>query len=346
MTDTTVAQLGERALIARLRSRLPPAPSSVVVGIGDDAAVVEPPRGALDVITADASVEGVHFDRRFCRPADIGHRALAVNLSDLAAMGAEPGLALLSLGLPDSLTVTDFDEFVEAFASLATTHGAAVVGGNLTRSPGPWFIDVTVLGSVRRRRALTRSGARPGDELFVTGQLGAARAGLALLQGARVPGVVEAEGTGSLLNADALADAMRRYRRPDARVRAGVLVGRTRSASACMDLSDGLADGVTQMAEASGVGAVVELGAIPCHPAVATLWPHDAPRQALLGGDDYELLFAVPRRRRRAFLAALAGGRRVPVSRVGTVTARGEDVVMQAPDGRQDALPRGYEHFA
>ena len=340
MTDTTVAELGERALIARLRSRLPPSPPSVVVGIGDDAAVVEPPRGALDVITTDAIVEGVHFERRFCRPADIGHRALAVNLSDLASMGAQPGLALLSLGLPDSLTVADFDEFVEAFAALAAEFRVAVVGGNLTRSPGPWFVDVTALGSVGRRRVLTRSGARPGDELYVTGQLGGARAGLARLMGAAAGEVVAGDPD------DAMGDAVRRYRRPDARVRAGVLVGRTRAASACMDLSDGLADAVTQMAEASGVGALVELDALPCHPAVAAVWPEDATRQALLGGDDYELLFAVPRRRRRAFFAALAGGRRVAVSRVGTITPRTDGVVMRAPDGRQDALPRGYEHFA
>jgi thiamine-monophosphate kinase len=339
MTATTVAQLGERALIARLQSRLPCTGGSIVVGIGDDAAVVEPPRGGLDVITTDASVEGVHFERRFCRPGDIGHRALAVNLSDLAAMGAQPRHALLSLGVPDGLTIAEFDEFAEAFGSLAAAHGMVVVGGNLTRSPGPWFIDVTAVGSVKRRRVLTRSGARPGDDLYVTGQLGAARAGLAYLKAAparALPGVEHG----------VLGDAVVRYRRPQARVRAGLLVGRTRAASACMDLSDGLADAVTQMAEASGVGAIVELGTLPCHPAVADVWPEDAPRQALLGGDDYELLFAVPRRRRRAFFAALAGAQRLAVSRVGTIRPRGDGVAMRAADGRQDALPRGYEHFA
>ncbi len=177
----TVADLTERELVARIQRHLPPAPAWLLVGIGDDAAVVEPARNRLEVLSVDALVEGVHFDRRFTPPDAIGHRALAVNLSDLAAMGAEPRLALLSLVLPAELTCGDFDGMIGGLAKLATHYRMHVVGGNLTRSPGPLIIDVTVLGTVKRRQALRRSGARPGDVLYVSGSIGAAAAGLQML---------------------------------------------------------------------------------------------------------------------------------------------------------------------
>ena len=178
----TVADRTERELIARIKERLPPAPNWLLIGIGDDAAVVEPERTRVEVLTVDALVEGVHFDRAFV-PADaIGHRALAVNLSDLAAMGAAPRLALLSLALPPSLPLAEFDAMVGGLAALAARHRLHVAGGNLTRSPGPMMIDVTVIGTVKRRQALTRGGARPGDELYVSGTIGAAAAGLRMLR--------------------------------------------------------------------------------------------------------------------------------------------------------------------
>ena len=149
-----------------------------LVGIGDDAAVVEPERNRVEVLTVDAIVEGVHFDRAFVPPDAIGHRALAVNLSDLAAMGAAPRLALLSMALPATLPLADFDGVVAGLAALAAAHRLHLAGGNLTRSPGPLIIDVTLVGTVKRRQALTRGGARPGDDLYVSGTIGAAAAGL------------------------------------------------------------------------------------------------------------------------------------------------------------------------
>ena len=218
----TVSDLGEHALIERITARLS-LPPWVIVGPGDDAAVIEPVRGALDVLTTDAQVEGIHFDRRFV-PADaIGHRALAVNLSDLAAMGAEPRAALLSLMLPATLPVSDVDGMLDGLLALAAGHRVAVIGGNITRSPGPLIVDVTAIGFVARRRALTRGGARPGDEVYVTGSLGEGVVGLRSLQE----------------NAGVCAE---RYLRPQPRVRAGLMLARNRAASACMDLSDGLAD--------------------------------------------------------------------------------------------------------
>src|SRR5947209_3162205 len=178
----TVADLTEAELIARVRAQLPPAPPWMIVGIGDDAAVVEPARNRVDVLSVDALIEGVHFDRAFTPPTAIGHRALAANLSDLAAMGAEPRLALLSLALPQALAVADFDAMIAGLAALAARHRLHLAGGNLTRSPGPLVVDVTVMGTVKPRRALLRAGARPGDELYVSGTIGAAAAGLQMLK--------------------------------------------------------------------------------------------------------------------------------------------------------------------
>src|SRR4051812_8491918 len=178
----TVASLTERQLVARIRQHLRPPPEWMLVGIGDDAAVVEPERNRVEVLTVDAIVEGIHFDRAFV-PADaIGHRALAVNLSDLAAMGTAPRRALLWMALPANLPLDDFEAIIAGFAALAAQHRLHVAGGNLTRSPGPLLIDVTVMGTVKRRQSLTRAGARPGDDLYVSGAVGSARAGLALMR--------------------------------------------------------------------------------------------------------------------------------------------------------------------
>src|SRR4051812_44442779 len=184
---TTVSDVAERELVARIQQRLPPAPPWLLVGIGDDAAIVEPERNRAEVITVDALVEGIHFDRAFVPPDAIGHRSLAVNLSDLAAMGATPRLALLSMVLPPAFPLDDFDDLVSGFTRLAARHRLHVAGGNLTRSPGPLVLDVTVLGSIKHRRALTRRGASPGDELYVSGTLGDAAAGLRMLSAVARP---------------------------------------------------------------------------------------------------------------------------------------------------------------
>jgi thiamine-monophosphate kinase len=194
-------------------------------------------------------------------------------------------------------------------------------------------IDVMVAGAAKRRKVLTRAGGRPGDELFVTGAVGGAAAGLAWLQrNAAAP------------EDDAVADAVARFLRPEPRLRMGLLAGRTRAASAAMDLSDGLADAVRQVAEASGTGAVVEGDAVPVHPGVARVCARDAVLElALSGGEDYELLFAVPRRAGRRF-AAVARLARLPVTRIGALSPPGTGLILRAAAGDR-ALPQGFEHF-
>ena len=330
MPTLTVADIGERALIARIKARVS-MPSWVVIGPGDDAAVIQPERGTYDVLTTDAQVEGVHFDRRFVPPDAIGHRALAVNLSDLAAMGASPRAALLSLALPPSLDIEDFEQLVDGVLAVAAAYRVTLIGGNITQTPGPLTVDITAIGAVSPRKALTRSGARPGDSVYVTGSLGDAAVGLQRLQ--TVPGA-------------GLDPCVVRYLRPQPRVRAGMLLGRNRAASSCMDVSDGLADCVRQVAEASGVGITLDAASIPISPEVReaqTRRERNPLEPALSGGDDYELFFTVrPAHRGRLRMVCQQLGD-LPITRIGVVT-KGRDLLVCDERGTRP-LPAGYEHF-
>jgi thiamine-monophosphate kinase len=332
--DRVTLRPGERDLIAAIRARVPAPPAWLTVGIGDDAAVAKPERGALEVLTTDALIESIHFDRRLSAPADIGWKALAVNLSDIAAMGAAPRLALLSLGVPDALGAAEIDALVDGFLSLAAAAGVTLAGGNITRSPGPLIVDVTVTGYARPRHVLTRAGGRPGDDLYVTGAIGAAAAGL---------GWWQAGGRDAI---DGIEACVERHRRPVPRVRLGALAGRNRAASACMDLSDGLADAVRQIAGASGTGASIDAAALPVPPAAREWFERtgvDPAAAAAAGGDDYELLLAVPRRSRGRLATVVRQARGVAVTRVGSLTAEPDLVLTR--DGGAEPLPGGFVHF-
>ena len=331
----TVADLGEAALIARIRHRVPKSPSWVPVSIGDDAAVVEPARGTLDVVTTDTLVEGIHFHRSFVSATDLGYRALAVNLSDLAAMGASPRAALLSLVLPPPLPAADIDDLLDGLLGLAGRHDMALVGGNITRSPGPLVVGITAMGTVRRRRVLTRDTGQPGDELWVTGTLGAAAAGLGWLR------------TGQTTPGDRFLEAcVSRYRRPEARVRVGTLLGRNRSVRAAVDLSDGLSDGIRQIAAASATGAVIDSETVPIDPGARAWFEQqgaDPIAAAIAGGDDYELLVSVPRAFRRRFHTIRRLTHGVPMTRIGELT-RERELILRSGAGDQP-LPEPWAHF-
>jgi thiamine-monophosphate kinase len=334
MTEA-VGGSSERALIARLRARLDALPPFVRIGPGDDAAIVEPPRNLVEAVTTDACIEGVHFDRAFVPPCAVGHRALAVNLSDLAAMGAMPRVATLSIAMPPTLPLGDFDAIVDGFVVLAREHRTALIGGNLSRSPGPLVVDVAAIGAVHGRKVLTRAGARPGDHVYVSGSLGAGRAGLARCR---------AEGHGDT-RADS-ADARARYLWPAPRVRLGLLLGRMGAATSCMDLSDGLADGLLQLAEASGRGIRIDGALLPIDPE-ARQWfedrSSDVLASALAGGDDYELLFTVPPRRTGRLRAVARLARGLTLTRIGRVTA--EPGILVEAGGRTIPVTGGYSHF-
>ena len=330
----TVAALGERALVARIRERLAPAPPWLLVGPGDDAAIVARERNAYDVITTDASVEGVHFDRRFVPAKAIGHRAVAANLSDLAAMGAEPRLILLSLVLPPDLSVADFDDVLGGVVELCARHKVVVAGGNITRSTGPLIVDITAIGSVRPRRQILRTGAHSGDLVFVTGSLGSARAGLQMFEFQP-----ERSGTDS-------ASPQWRFLWPEPRVRLGLQLGRQQAATACMDLSDGLADGVRQLAEMNQVGIEIEADALPIDSETRAWFEargKDPVFEAAIGGDDYELLFTVAPRRQGRLRSVARTVKGLHLTRIGIVTGDGQTVLRRG--SQRDPMPQGFQHF-
>ena len=282
------------------------------------------------VLTSDTLVEGVHFDPRLSSWHDVGRKAAAVNLSDLASMGARPEYLLCSLVLAPATQVAAVEALIRGLVEEAGRVGARLVGGNVTRTSGPVVVDVTATGAVSPRRVLTRGGARVGDELWVSGAVGSGLAGLQMLQ---------AGGDGD-------PGCIARYRTPEARVRLGQALGVERAARAAMDLSDGLADAVRQVAGACGTGAALDGDAVPIAPAARAWFVRqglDPVLAAIAGGDDYELLVAVSPKGGRRLRAALA---RVgtPMTRIGTLTAATDLVVRW--QGREALLPRGYQHFA
>lgn len=319
-----MAAPGEFELIERYFSGRGARREDVLEGVGDDGAVVAPPPGAALVLALDTLVDGVHFpagfDARF-----VGHRALAVNLSDLAAMGAEPAWALLGLTMPAA------DEpwlagFSAGFDALARRHGVALVGGDTTR--GPLTVTVTLAGTVPAGRALARDGARAGDDLWVSGTPGDAAAGLAILQGR-----LNAQGRAR----DAL---LARFQQPQARVALGTALRGL--ATACIDVSDGLLGDLAKLCAASGVGADVASRELPLSAGLCSAAaPEARVAWALGGGDDYELLFtADPADRSR--VAALDAG--VVLRRIGAISEGAGVLVDGAPPGRDAG--HGFDHFS
>jgi thiamine-monophosphate kinase len=318
--------LGEFDIIARYFARTTPR-DDVLLGVGDDAALLMPPPGRALVAATDTLVEGRHF-LPGTPSASVGHNALAVNLSDLAAMGADPAWALLSLSMPDA------DEaWLEGFAgglhALASRHGVALVGGDTVS--GPRVVTIAVLGFVAADAALRRDGARPGDVIFVSGTPGLAAAGLELLR----------EGRATFDSDD---PRVRRFLYAEPRLALGrALRGR---ATAAMDVSDGLLGDLAKLAKASGVGARLELERLPIPSLLAA--GHDreqAEHYVLHGGDDYELLFTLPRDAAEARAAEIAAEADCAIHRIGEIVAA--RAVTCRRDGRDEPVSAsGHDHFA
>lgn len=318
----------EYALIRRFFQNLTAARGDVLHGIGDDAAVLAVPPGHELIVSTDTLVCGVHFPVATL-PADIGFKSMAVNLSDLAAMGAEPRWATLALTMPDA-DPGFLELFCHGFAESAQAHGVALVGGDLTR--GPLSITVQMMGTVPAGSALLRSGARPGEQIWVTGELGSAALGLEVLQGRHA-------GKGPGVDACVL-----RLNRPEPRVQAGLLLRGV--ASAAIDISDGLLTDLNHLLRASGVGARIDLARIPLAPAVAALVDLERRWQlALGGGDDYELCFTAP-----VAAAAKIGSRLENCgckgTQIGSIAAGSGASWINLDGKRVDfSTQSGYQHF-
>ena len=322
----------EDELVARLSAICATAaPEKLVLGIGDDAAVWRPSRSNLSVITTDALVEDVHFTLAAMTAHDVGWRALAANLSDIAAMGARPVLATIALGINARSDAGWITGLYEGMAELARRSGCALAGGDITRSPAI-SIAITVIGEVRPSNLKRRSGARAGDVIAVTGPLGASRAGLRL---ALDRPEVAAE--------QRFASVMAAYRRPLPRLGEGRWLGASRNVRALMDSSDGLSTDLARLCAASGVGASIE--AIPVDPAaaeVAGLLGDDARSYALDGGEDFALIAAITARAFGYLAARFKARFGRPLVRVGTITP--ELGLRHA--GGATIVPAGWDHLA
>ena len=305
-------------------------PPGLVLGIGDDAALVRVARGRELILTTDLSIEGVHFLAGLHPPRSVGHRALARGLSDIAAMGGTPRYALLSLALSRQAPPGWLDGFYEGARSLARRVGVEIIGGDTSVVPRQSLVDVVVVGEIPAGVALRRSGARPGDRIFVSGRLGQSALGLQMLK--------------SGASAKSPQPAVRAHLYPEPRTALGRFLSQRRLASALMDLSDGLSSDLTRLCQASGVGAVVEAARIPKPVATprAKLTTARALDLALNGGEDYELLFTVPAPKLKRVPGKF---RRLPLTCIGEIRrTKGVSLILSDGTSRQLA-PGGWDHF-
>jgi thiamine-monophosphate kinase len=321
----TLAQVGELGFLRRLLPRLPRG-RDILIPAGDDCALVRMGSRRL-LLTTDALVANVHFRPGWMRPDQLGRKAYLVNASDVAAMGGRPRFALVSAGVPPGYPSRDLDRLHRGLMAAARETGALLVGGNLVRAE-VLFVSLT-LAADSPPRPLQRGGARPGDLLFVTGRLGEAALGLRLL----------------LRDPRAGGAAVRRFREPIPRLKAGALLATERIASAAIDVSDGLLQDLRHLCRASNVGARVELASLPC-PARVRRAGADGYTLALTGGEDYELLYAVPPRHLDR-LRRLRPSMGCPTTRIGEVMPKTHGVRVVDARGASVALPAGgFDHFA
>jgi thiamine-monophosphate kinase len=338
--------MGELALIEQIRHDFATHRyKSLALGIGDDCAILNSPPGSEILVTTDFSLEGRHFRRDLHPPESVGHRCLARGLSDLAAMGATPLAAFLSLALPPSLLAAAsgrqwIARFFNGLGALAKIHAVPLAGGDTSESPrqsahleGLILADIVLIGSAPKGKALRRSGARPGDILYITGHIGGSSAEFNAMQQKKT----RPHKPATTHNHPHLF--------PQPRIATGKALLKRNLATACIDLSDGLSTDLAHLCRASNVQALIEQSALPIHPLARKLAPAAALDAALNGGEDYELLFAAPSSLR--IPTSLTG---IPVTRIGHLTRKrpGQPLVsLIDPRGIQtDMQPKGWEHFS
>ncbi len=320
--------IAEKALIAQIRRLAKSNNPAVLTGIGDDCAVLRlAPEGKGDesLVTTDFSLEGIHFRREWHSPESIGHRCLTRGLSDIAAMGGKPVAAFLSLALPRDLTAAWVTRFTHGLISLAKRYGVTLAGGDIAESPDGILADIIVVGTVPKGKALLRSGARAGDRIYVSGELGGSAAAIRQML----------EEPKRKLNPRAYP----RHFFPEPRIELGQVLREKGLASAMIDTSDGLSTDLAHICEESGVGAELQAEAIPR--ASVGKPPREVDLDlALHGGEDYELLFTAPRSKRVP--SQIAG---VPITQIGHVTRFRKMILMNQCGMGHELKPGGWEHF-
>lgn len=322
-------ELGEFGLIGRIADRVTPM-AGIRIGIGDDAAAVETEPGTVSLLTTDMLLEGVHFDLTFCTPENLGWKSLAVNLSDIAAMGGKPRYCLLSLAVPQALPVSFIDGFIAGLLACAAEFGVTLIGGDTCASRSGLVVSLAVMGEQLPDRVVTRSGARPDDLILVTGTVGDSALGLRQLMAGQREG-----------------KAILRHLEPSPRVREGLKLADEKLPTAMIDVSDGLLADLGHILKLSGVGAHIELKSLPLSPEVAahiSRQDDDPFNLPLSGGEDYELLFTIPPDREAAVRKALSTfGTSATV--LGKITMSGLTVVdLNGKD--YPVIASGYNHFS
>ena len=348
-----ISSLGEFGLIEKIRRTAARDAKRVRIGIGDDAAaLVLSPKSAL-LATTDMLLEGVHFDLATTDLFSLGWKSAAVNLSDIAAMGGTPRFCLTAFGIPPSLTVEDIGAFYRGVHACLKKFGAVLVGGDTCRSRTGLVISVSMLGEAEKKRIITRSGARPGDLIFVTGTLGDSAAGLELLKAgfkehprlnlSGTRGAGGKESRSAIRNPEsAIKRLIKKHLRPMPRVAEGIKLSAAGAAAAMIDVSDGLSSDLGHICEESGVGAEIVAANIPLGADVMSLKTLERPAltYALSGGEDYELLFTVRPDKLRKFRSL-----KLDASEIGVIT-RGRSMSIVGGDGRKTLLrASGYDHF-
>jgi thiamine-monophosphate kinase len=332
----------ESDFIDALRRRVAAKSQSLIAGIGDDAAVFRGTAGKETVITADLLVEDIDFRRTTTPPYLLGHKVLAVSLSDIAAMGARPLWSIISIGMPEDVWQTDFVErLYDGVLDLANRYGVQLIGGDTSRTPGNIVIDSIVAGEATAEMSVLRTGASVGDQIFVTGSLGAAAAGLRLIE----RGAHLAEQNLGDEDSQKLDHILLRQLRPEPRVGWGIVLGEEQLATSMIDLSDGLSSDLNHLCTASGVGALIDSSLLPIDERVTELCGRRAldPLQlALHGGEDFELLFTVKPADATRLPRRVDG---VGIKCIGTILSASEGVKISEGPRTWELRPGGWKHF-
>ncbi len=328
-----ISQIGEFGLIQRIRSSLRAFQQGAVVGIGDDTAVVEVSSVDLILFTSDTLVEDIHFKWDYTSLRELGWKALAVNISDIAAIGGSPTYCLVSLGLSKDKETSLVDELYEGLKEVASLSKVGIIGGDLVYS-SVFFITISLLGQAKREEIILRSGAQKGDLIYVTGELGTAAAGLACLEKSSLP-----------IGQSVRESLIERHLKPFPRFREGQEIGRRRVASAMIDISDGLASDLTRLGKESDKGAVLweeELPVAPSSKTLAKILKQSFLKWALYGGEDYELLFTVPPGKKKLVEEELD----FSCSLIGEVVDKREGISIINKRGTRTRIEGGgYDHF-
>ena len=347
-----LTDIGELGIINRFQQLFPVESPRVVMGIGDDTAILKGEKGGYELFTTDILIEEVHFRRSSTPPYLLGRKSLAVNISDIAAMGGEPEYFLLSLGAPPETTLDYLDQLMEGMLYEASRWGVSLIGGDTSSSPKRLIINIALWGRVKKKEVLIRSGAGVGDSIFVSGKLGSSAMGLKLLEkGYRLQGekLSSPKGKSKPAEESHIRECLASHSSPEPRVELGRAIASHRLASSMIDISDGLSRDLMNLCRESRKGAQLLKHRIPISEAVLHLAAEageDPYQFALHGGEDYELLFTVTSDKLSKMEKLIEKGLPTPVTMIGSITRQEQGITMVDQQGnRQPLLLGGYEHF-